>query len=89
MERSMYSRKKIAARPRITPSGKALCRFFFIVTLKRASRQLRVIDPVDVRRVRAAQARRDLGLVLPLRELLEQRLLALDHAAEIDVACVR
>ena len=35
IERSMYSRKKIAAKPRITPSGKALCTFFFIVTLKR------------------------------------------------------
>ena len=38
-------------------------------------RKLRVIDPVDVRRRRAAQARRDLGLVLPLLELIEQRLL--------------
>ena len=80
IERSMYSRKKIAASPRTTPSGKALCRFFFIVTLNRPRRKMRVIDDVDVvRRRRAAQPRRDLGLVLPLLERIEQRLFRLQR----------
>ena len=48
-----------------------------------------MIDPMNVRSIRPAEARGDFGLVLPLLQLIEQRLLALQRAAEIEQAVTR
>ena len=45
-----------------------------------------MVDPVDVRRLRAAQARRDFGRVLLLQQLIEQLLLPGQALVQVAVA---